>query len=83
MTNRFIIIACGITLITTPAAASSSSAAGQKSKATSGANADTKKYCIAYDKVVGSRVDRVVCKTKSEWAQEHVDVDRLIKDGSN
>ena len=43
------------------------------------AAADQKKYCVAYDGVVGSRVTKQECKTKAEWAKERVDIDKLLK----
>ena len=43
------------------------------------AAADQKKYCVAYDGVVGSRVTKQECKTKAEWAKDRVDIDKLLK----
>lgn len=43
------------------------------------ADVKEKRYCIAYEKIVGSRVTQTECKTKAEWARDRVDVDELLK----
>ena len=75
MTNKAIFVAISMALIATPASAQNS--ATQKSD--KDAAVDQKKYCIQYDNIVGSRVARTQCKTKSEWAKERVDVDKMLK----
>ena len=35
-----------------------------------------KRYCLLFD-LTGSRTPRKSCKTKAQWAQKGVDVDRL------
>ena len=82
MAHRMFFIAAGIALIGTPATAGSSSAGEQKAKTAAAAKSDSKKYCIEYEKVVGSRISPVACKTKSEWRSEGVDVDELLRDES-
>jgi hypothetical protein len=82
MAHRMFFIAAGIALVGTPATAGSSSAGEQKAKTAATAKSDSKKYCIEYEKVVGSRISPVACKTKSEWRSEGVDVDDLLRDGS-
>lgn len=83
MAHRVFIIAAGIAIVATPAIASSSSAGEPKAKSAASTKADTKKYCIEYEKVVGSRVAPVACKTKEQWAREdHVDVDELLRNES-
>jgi uncharacterized membrane protein len=76
MTSKQIIAAVSMALIAVPASATANSSANKSSKS---AAADQKKYCIAYDGVVGSRVRATECKTKSEWAKERVDVDKMLK----
>lgn len=76
MTSKQIIAAVGMALIAIPASATVNSSA---SKAGKSAAADQKKYCIAYDGIVGSRVTKQECKTKSEWAKERVDIDKMLK----
>ena len=76
MTQKFMIAALGLAVIASPAVGRTN--AEQKAKQTS--SADQKKYCIAYDNVVGSRVTRTECKTKADWAKERVDVDKLMKE---
>ena len=82
MAHRMFFIAAGIALVGTPATAGSSSAGEQKAKTAAAAKSDSKKYCIEYEKVVGSRISPVACKTKSEWRSEGVDVDELLRDVS-
>ena len=82
MAHRMFFIAAGIALVGTPATAGSSSAGEQKAKPAAAAKSDSKKYGIEYEKVVGSRISPVACKTKSEWRSEGVDVDELLRDES-
>lgn len=74
MTSKHIIAAVGMALIALPASANTVAAKPGKS-----ADADQKKYCVAYDGVVGSRVTKQECKTKAEWAKDRVDIDKLLK----
>jgi len=76
MTSKQILIAVGMSLIAVPAGAQNSAA----SKSDKSASVDQKKYCIAYDNVVGSRVTRQECKTKAEWAKDRVDIDKMLKE---
>ena len=76
MTSKQIIATVGMALIAVPASATTNSAAAKSSKS---AAADQKKYCIAYDGIVGSRVTKQECKTKSEWAKERIDIDKMLK----
>ena len=76
MTSKQIIAAVSMALIAVPASATVNSSA---SKASKSAASDQKKYCVAYDGIVGSRVTKQECKTKSEWAKERVDIDKMLK----
>ena len=76
MTSKQIIAAVGMALIAVPASATINTAAAKTAKS---ASADQKKYCVAYDGVVGSRVTKQECKTKAEWAKDRVDIDKLLK----
>jgi hypothetical protein len=78
MTSRKMILALAMAVIAVPASAAADSAAAQKSDKK--AAADQKKYCVAYDDIVGSRVTRQECKTKAEWAKERVDIDKMLKE---
>lgn len=40
---------------------------------------DQQKYCIQYEQDTGSRINRVECRTKAEWARLGVNVDELTK----
>ena len=77
MIAKQIFVAVSVALIAVPVSAAQNSAT---SKADKGAAVDQKKYCIAYDNIVGSRVSRQECKTKAEWAKERVDVDKMLKE---
>ena len=77
MTSKQIIAAVGMALIAVPASATINTAAA--AKPAKSAAADQKKYCVAYDGVVGSRVTKQECKTKAEWAKDRVDIDKLLK----
>lgn len=77
MAYKIMTIALGLAVIASPAASRTN--AEQKAKQAA-STADQKKYCIAYDNIVGSRVTRTECKTKAEWAKERVDVDKMLKE---
>ena len=75
MMYKQILVALSMTLIAAPVSAQNSATPkGEKA-----GSVDQKKYCIQYDNIVGSRVTRQECKTKSEWAKDHVDVDKMLK----
>ena len=70
-----LVVAVGLIAIAAPAAAAlQNSQAGSSSSA-----ADATKYCIQYEPDTGSRLNRVECKTKAEWAKQGVQVDQLKK----
>ena len=79
MTSKQIILAAAMAFIAVPASATGNSS-DQKSDKNSAASVDNKKYCIAYDNIVGSRVSRQECKTKAEWAKDRVDIDKMLKE---
>ena len=56
------------------AAASPLSAASEERTAPAG-TADTR-YCMRVDAFTGSRIERVKCWTREQWAEQGVDVDR-------
>jgi hypothetical protein len=49
------------------------------SKSAPAAKADKRLYCIEYEKMTGSHISASACKSKSDWAAEGVDVDKLLK----
>jgi hypothetical protein len=82
MAYKQIMVVVSIALIASGAAARTSNPdpkLGINSEAPADSKVDNKKYCIAYDKVVGSRLSEVECKTKAEWAKQRVDVDRMLR----
>ena len=78
MTSKQIILAAAMAFIAVPASATGNSSEQKSDK--NAAAVDTKKYCIAYDNIVGSRVSRQECKTKAEWAKDRVDIDKMLKE---
>lgn len=69
-----LLIASAATVVaaaTIAASASAAAAPSQKPGAT--------RFCISYHPVVGSRIGRVDCMTKTEWAREGVNVDKMIR----
>jgi len=77
MKSKLIIVALSTVLISAPVSAKGTEGDGKSGKDAAAA-VDQKKYCIQYDNVVGTRVARTQCKTKSEWAKERVDVDKML-----
>lgn len=63
-----------LSLILAVPASVAGAAAPPKSKAQ-----DQQKYCFQYEQDTGSRINRVECKTKSEWAKLGVYVDDVAK----
>ena len=78
MTSKQLILAAAMALIAVPASATGNSSDQKSDK--NAAGADSKKYCISYDNIVGSRVNRQECKTKAEWAKDRVDIDKMLKE---
>lgn len=74
------IIALGIAAVAAPASASTSAQVSATAQNGNGhpVAAQEKKYCIQYEQMVGSRVNRQDCKTKRQWARDGVDVDKLL-----
>ena len=77
MKSKLIIVALSTVLIAAPASAKGTDGDSKADK-NAAASVDTKKYCIQYDSVVGTRVARTQCLTKDEWKKQHVDVDRML-----
>jgi hypothetical protein len=73
MASPIAIVAASLILTTTTA-----NGVRAKTPAESRASPATK-FCIEYEKVVGSRVSETECKTKAEWAYLGIDVDELLK----
>lgn len=40
---------------------------------------DQTKYCIEVEASTGSRISKVECRTRADWAQLGVDVDEVLK----
>lgn len=59
-------IAMAMALLAVPAVAQAAPSADQ-----------AKKYCIRFASDTGSRINRVECRTRAEWAKLGVDVDNL------
>jgi hypothetical protein len=67
MRKTVILIGLGVALVGSPAAAAGKSANP----------AQEKKYCLQYSTDTGSRINRVECRTRKEWAKLGVYVDEL------
>lgn len=39
---------------------------------------DQTKYCIQVEAATGSRINKMECRTRAEWAQLGVDVDQVL-----
>jgi len=61
-------------LILTSAPAAAADPAGNKTAAQ-----DRTKYCIEIEASTGSRINKMECRTKAEWASLGVDVDEISK----
>jgi len=77
MTSKLIILALSSIVLAAPVSAKGTDDNVKSEKSASAV--DTKKYCIQFDNVVGSRVARTQCMTKDEWAKHHVDVDKMLE----
>jgi len=74
MQYKIAMLTLGSLLVTAmPAAAASAPDNGVAAKP-----AKEKTYCLQFGVDTGSRINRVACKTKREWAMLGVDVDEII-----
>ena len=69
MNYKGILVLAGMALMASPAAAAEQSAK---------ARGQEKAYCFKYATDTGSRISRLECRTKKEWARLGVDVDELL-----
>jgi hypothetical protein len=74
MLNTVMILATSLIL-----GADGTSNAGAKSSQ-GGNSAPEQKYCIEYEKTVGSRISQTECRTKKAWADQGVNLDELLKE---
>ena len=51
-----------------PAAATTASAAAKPNR-----------ICIKYAPMIGSRIEKMECKTRQEWARDGIDIDEMIR----
>ena len=72
-------IGLGALLAAVPAAAADPAATSSKTKSTAAKSSKEPTYCIQYEADTGSRIGETVCKTKSDWAKDGVNVDDLAK----
>lgn len=78
---RMAIVVLGVSLLAAPAFANTQGAQqGEAPKAANAPAAKASKLCIKYGDVTGSRLQRVKCRTKSDWELLGVDIDALGKD---
>ena len=74
MHHKLFAIVAGSVLVSAPALAESPESNSVAAKPA----AKEKTYCLQFGLDTGSRINRVECKTKREWAQVGVDVDEVI-----
>ena len=74
MTSKYILFAA-IALIAAPASAKGNADSSKAGKAA----VSEQKYCVAYENMTGSRITRQECRTKRQWAEEGVDIDKMLK----
>lgn len=75
---RKFLIASAATIIAGATIATSASAAAPSKSALKGTGET--KYCIEYEKMVGSHIRRAGCKTRAEWARDGFEVDKLLRE---
>lgn len=68
---KTILILAGVATMTAPATA-------QQSADKNRPQVQEKTYCFQYTSETGSRINRLECKTKREWARVGVDVDEML-----
>jgi len=73
MTYKVLAAALAVSIVTSPTIAKGTT--DQKSQKAE-ASVDTQKYCIKFDDITGTRISRQECRTKKQWADEGVQVDR-------
>ena len=75
MRYQFAALALSSLLISTTASAAE---APESNSMTAKPAAKERTYCLQFGLDTGSRINRVECKTKREWAQLGVDVDEAL-----
>jgi hypothetical protein len=76
MTSQVVTIAASLILTAT---STSNSMATSAQKPVDPNSAAAVKYCIEYEKIVGSRISQTECRTKKAWADLGIDVDEMLK----
>ncbi|WP_310466933.1 hypothetical protein [Sphingomonas sp.] len=79
---RMTMIMMSALLVAAPASATQSGRQGASSgNEAATATAKERKYCIQYEDFTGSRTGaKMECKTRTQWAKQGVQVDKLGKD---
>ena len=75
MFQKILIASAATVLATATFATSASAATSNPSRKAAGET----RFCISYHPVVGSRIGRVDCMTRTEWAREGVNVDKVMR----
>jgi len=73
MALRELAIALGMVVVTSPVSATNPEPTPTTGAPTASANA---KYCLRIEAITGSRLEKVRCWTRQEWAENGVDVDQ-------
>lgn len=77
MTNKQIIAAIGMALMTVPASAGTAAAAAAVKSSKDTAAKETK-YCTK-EANTGTRLESKDCRTKAEWAREGINIEEFTK----
>ena len=73
MANKLLAVALGIIAAASPVSAANPKPTPATIAPTASADA---RYCMRVEPVTGSRIETVRCWTRSEWADQGVDVDK-------
>lgn len=73
MAHKGIVVALGLIVAASPVAASQTDPMQGPGAPAAGPNA---RYCLRIEAITGSRLEKVVCKTREQWAYDDVDVDQ-------
>jgi hypothetical protein len=73
MAHKELIVALGMIIAASPVAASQPEP--EPTMAAPPGTPDTR-YCMRIEAVTGTRIERIECWTREEWAEQEVDVDK-------
>lgn len=71
MAHKALVVACGIVLAASPAWATIQDPAPTPAPP----GTPETRYCMHIEAITGSRIEKLKCWTREEWAEQEVDVD--------